>query len=90
MNSARRLEKISKKGNKVQLYHVINLPKNIPQRVKNKNKGIKKEIYPKISIKKEDKYEPKAPRIFELSSILESYLKNYYLFGYKLLKKLKL
>ena len=33
-------------------------------------------MYPKISIKKEDKYEPKAPRKFELSSILESYLKK--------------
>ena len=30
----------------------------------------------KISIKKEDKYEPKVPRIFELLIILESYLKK--------------
>ena len=72
----RRVEKISKKGNKVQLYHVINLPKKLLKEWKIRNKGIKKEMYPKISIKKEDKYEPKAPRTFELSSRLESYLKK--------------
>ena len=55
MNSARRVEKISKIGNKVQLYHVINLPKNIPKEWKIKKTGIKKEMIPKISIKKEDK-----------------------------------
>tara|TARA_B100000035_G_C21003818_1_gene556235 strand:+ start:1537 stop:1767 length:231 start_codon:yes stop_codon:yes gene_type:complete len=37
---------------------------------------MKKETYPKISIKNEDKYEPKIPRIFELPYILESYLKK--------------
>ena len=37
---------------------------------------MKKEMYPKISIKNEDKYDPKTPKRFELSSILESYLKK--------------
>ena len=55
MNSARRVEKISRKGNKVKLYHVINLPKSIPKEWKIKNTGIKKEMIPKISIKNEDK-----------------------------------
>ncbi len=72
----RRLEKISKKGNKVQLYQVTNLPKRFPKEWKIKKTGIRKEIYPKMSIKKEDKYEPKTPRKFELSSILESYWKK--------------
>ncbi len=76
MNSERRVEKISKKGNNVQLYQVTNLPKRIPKEWKIKNTGIKKEINPKISIKSDDKYEPKAPKIFELSLILESYLKK--------------
>ena len=76
MNSARRVEKISKKGSKVQLYQVTNLPKRIPKEWRIKNIGIKKEISPKISIKNDDKYEPKAPKIFELPWILESYLKK--------------
>ena len=76
MNSARRVEKISKKGNNVQLYQVTSLPKRVPKEWKIKNTGIKKEINPKISIKNEDKYEPKDPKIFELSWILESYLKK--------------
>ena len=33
-------------------------------------------MYPKISIKNEDKYDPKIPKRFELSWILESYLKK--------------
>jgi hypothetical protein len=39
----------------------------MPKEGKIKKTGIKKEMIPNISIKNEDKYEPKAPRIFELS-----------------------
>ena len=71
MNSVRRLEKISKKGSKVQLYQVVNLPKKIPKEWKIKNTGMMKEIYPKMSSKNEDRYEPKAPKRLVLSLILE-------------------
>ena len=61
------------------LPHMLPTPKQFEKHMQQlglRNKGIKKAMYPKISIKKEDKYEPKAPRTFELSSRLESYLKK--------------
>ena len=76
MNSTRIQEKISKKGSRDQLYQVSFFPKKILEEWKIKKRGITNDILPKISKRKADINEPKKPRKFLFSEILESYLKK--------------